>query len=331
MVQDRHFGGRMRRLKRSGATYAEARRRVLRALDDALRSTRDGEFTSRSTLADGARAWLAMFGSQVDRGSRSPSTLDLYQHVVDRHIIPGVGGLRLGEVTTAGLDRFVQAVLADKGYATAKLCRQALSGICGLLVRRDGLTANPVRDLSPIELDRDRVARAMTPREVRDWLAILDASPVAARWDLPELTRFMLATGVRLGEALGVRWSDVDLEHSTISIERTVVRLRGRGLVASRLKTRTSARVLVLPPGAWTCSRPGGCGWAPSTDRCSRTPKGATATATTSARRIARSGPGPGSTGSRRTPIARRWRRCSTARVPRRVVSPTSSGTPGCR
>ena len=249
MVQYRDFGGRMRRLKRSGATYAEARRRVLSALDDARRSTRDGEFTSRSTLAEGARAWLAMFESQVERGSRSPSTLDLYQHVVDRHIVPGVGGLRLGEVTTARLDRFVQAVLADKGYATAKLCRQALSGICGLLVRRDGLATNPVRDLSPIELDRDRVARAMTPREVRDWLAILDASPVAARWDLPELTRFMLATGVRLGEALGVRWSDVDLEHSTISIERTVIRLRGRGLVASRLKTRTSARVLVLP--AW--------------------------------------------------------------------------------
>lgn len=140
-------------------------------------------------------------------------------------------------------------MLEDKGYATAKLVRQALSGICGLLVRRDGLATNPVRDLSPLEATRDGVARAMTPQEIRAWLGILDADPFARRWDLPKLTRFMLATGVRLGEALGVRWADLDLDAGTVSIERTVIRLRGRGLVASKLKTRASARVLVLP--AW--------------------------------------------------------------------------------
>lgn len=247
IVQYRAWDGRLRRVKRSGATFAEARRRVLTALDDRLASSREGEFTSRSTLREGAVAWLRMFEAQVERGVRSRSTYDLYEHAVHRHVIPGVGGLRLGEVTTARLDRFVQAVLDDKGYATAKLCRQSLSGICGWLVRRDGLASNPVRDLTPLEQGRDKVARAMTPSDIRQWLAILDASAVAKRWELPELTRFMLATGVRLGEALGVRWEDVDLEHSTVSIERTVIRLRGRGLVASRLKTTSSARVLVLP------------------------------------------------------------------------------------
>lgn len=247
LVQFRGWDGRLRRLKRSGATFAEARRRVLAALDEQLATSREGEFTSRSTLREGALGWLAMFEGQVERGSRSRSTYDLYQHAVERHVIPGVGSLRLGQVTTARLDRFVQAVLEDKGYATAKLCRQALSGICGWLVRRDGLSSNPVRDLTPLEQNRDRVARAMTPRDVREWLAILDADARAQRWDLPELTRFMLATGVRLGEALGVRWEDLDLEHSTVNIERTVIRLRGRGLVASRPKTASSARVLVLP------------------------------------------------------------------------------------
>ena len=249
MVNYRDFGGRLHRLKRSGATKAAANRRLMKALDDALQIAKSGEFTSRSTLADGARVWLELFESQVARGTRSPSTLDLYRHVVERHLLPGVGQLRLGEVSTSRLDRFVQSVLEERGYATAKLVRQALSGICGLLVRRDGLSRNPVRDLSPLEATRDGVARAMTPKEVRDWLGILDADPFAQRWDLPELTRFMLATGVRLGEALGVRWADLDLDQGTVSIERTVIRLRGKGLVASRLKTSASARVLVLP--AW--------------------------------------------------------------------------------
>jgi len=250
MVNYRDFGGRLQRVKRSGRTKAAAARSLNKALDALLRADRDGEFTPRSTLAEGAQAWLTMFKGQVERGTRSPSTLDLYRHVVERHVLPGVGGLRLGEVTTPRLDRFLQAVLERRGYATAKLCRQALSGICGLLVRRGGLAFNPVRDVTPLEQDRDRVARALTPKEVRAWLAILEADPVARRWDLPELTRFMLATGLRLGEALGVRWTDIDFERGTVNVARTVIRLRGQGLVASRLKTRTSARVLALPTWA---------------------------------------------------------------------------------
>ena len=41
----------------------------------------------------------------------------------------------------------------------------------------------------------------------------------------------MLATGLRLGEALGVTWSDVDSAASTIAVRRTVVRVKGGGLV----------------------------------------------------------------------------------------------------
>ena len=88
-------------------------------------------------------AFLVMFEGLVVRGRRSPSTLDLYRDAIDRHIVPGVGSLRLGEVSTARLDRFIQSVLADRGYATAKLVRTVLSGICGWLVRRDGLGCQP--------------------------------------------------------------------------------------------------------------------------------------------------------------------------------------------
>ena len=62
----------------------------------------------------------------MQRGSRSPSTLDLYRHAVERHVIPGVGALRLGDVSTARMDRFLQSVLDTSGYATATLCRTVL-------------------------------------------------------------------------------------------------------------------------------------------------------------------------------------------------------------
>jgi hypothetical protein len=103
---------------------------VLKAVKQALGADGD-EFTARSTFHEATAGWLAMFAGQVERGARSPSTYDAYRDVVRRVVEPGVGSLRLGEVTTPRLDRFVQAVLVDRGHATAKLTRSVLSGICG--------------------------------------------------------------------------------------------------------------------------------------------------------------------------------------------------------
>lgn len=247
VIYYRDFSGRRRRVKRGGKSKADARRKVLLAVQDVLAAPLDSEFSPRSRLADGAKVWIADFEGLVARGKRSPTTLDMYRYVLERHVIPGVGSLRLGELTTARLDRFLRSIQKTNGYAAAKMCRQVLSGICGLLVRLDALSANPVRDVSRLEVDHDRTARAMTPQEVRAWLALLDGHPFAVRHDLPELGRFMLATGLRLGEALGVRWSDVDPDRGTVRIERTVIRVKGQGLRASRLKSRASFRVLSLP------------------------------------------------------------------------------------
>lgn len=247
-VRYRDYAGRGRRVKRSGSSKAAASRNVLRAVREALGADGDGELTSLSTVQEAARGWLAMFEGLVERGARSPSTLDEYRYVTDRVVLPGIGSLRLGEVTTPRLDRFVQVVLADRGFATAKLCRSVLSGICGWLVRRGALPVNPVRDLTPLELDRDRTARALSVEEMRAWLAVLDASEFAERHDLPELARFMLATGLRLGETLGVTWADVDLATGTLAVRRTIVRVKGQGLVAKRVKSRASERGLLLPP-----------------------------------------------------------------------------------
>jgi len=146
----------------------------MRAVREALGADQDAEFTARSTLEEAAAGWLTMFAALVQRGARSPSTLDEYRDQVARVIVPGVGSLRLGELTTQRLARFVQAVLAERGSATAKQTRSALSGICGWLVRRGAPRVNPVRDLTPLEQNRDRTARALSVEEMRRWLVVLD-------------------------------------------------------------------------------------------------------------------------------------------------------------
>ena len=138
-------------------------------------------------------------------------------------------------------------VLRERGRATAKVCRSVVSGVCGLAVRRDALRSNPVRDVGNLERGERRSARALTAVEAQEWLRVVDADPYAVRKDLPDLTRFLLGTGVRIGEALGVGWSDVDLVGGLVSIRSTVVRVKGVGLVAKSPKTEAGVRVLQLP------------------------------------------------------------------------------------
>ncbi len=79
------------------------------------------------------------------------------------------------------------------------------------------------------------------------WLALLDADEYARRLDLPGFARFLLGTGLRIGEAVGARWEDVDVDAGTLSVRRTIVRVAGVGLVARKPKTRSEVRVLGLP------------------------------------------------------------------------------------
>lgn len=248
-VRYRDFGGRLHRIKRLGQTKAAASRRALNAVDEALAVGRGGVFSRTSTYRAGLEGWMRMFDALVERGRRSPTTRDLYANVTNRLIIPRIGDLRLGELTPPVLDRFVQGILAEKGTATAKLCRSVLSGSCGWLVRQGGLATNPVRDLTPLEVYDKGAAKALALDEMRRWLRRLDGDEFARRHDLPELSRFMLATGVRIGEALGVTWADVDLVVGVVQVQRTIVPIAHVGLVAKSVKSKKSERGLVMP--AW--------------------------------------------------------------------------------
>jgi integrase len=60
---------------------------------------------------------------------------------------------------------------------------------------------------------------------------ILDGSELACQADLPDLVRFLLGTGCRIGEALALTWPNVDLERHLINIDSTLIRVKGQGLL----------------------------------------------------------------------------------------------------
>ena len=200
----------------------------MKAVERQLALGRDAELTPRSTLADGAKGWLAMFEAQVARAAgRRRRWMRTGTRSRSRWSPAWAAAARRGDdgsarpVPPGDVER--EGVRDGEGDPDRSV------GICGWLVRQDGLPTNPVRDVTPLEMDRDRTARALTPKEIREWLAVLDADEYAQRKDLPELARFLLATGLRLGEALGIRWTDIDMDRGVMSVERTVLRIKGRG------------------------------------------------------------------------------------------------------
>jgi integrase len=245
-VYFRNPQGLRKRLEATGASKTAARRLLIKKYEEAMSAGGAG-YTRQSTFAQVAADWLESLDELVAAGRRSPRTVALYRHVLDRHLLPGLGALRLSELTSARMDQFIRDRRRSSGYSVAKLCRSVASGVCGFAVRRDVMRYNPVRDVEALESPTTREARALTDEECRAWLAILDGSAVARAADLPDLARFLLGTGCRIGEALALTWPNVDLERHVVNIEATLIRVKGQGLMMKRPKTKSGVRVLRVP------------------------------------------------------------------------------------
>lgn len=245
----RDFDGVTRKVSKTGKSKTAAERELKRSLTERVRVA-GGAVTADTKISEVAELWFQDIRSGVDAGSRSPTTADQYRSTLDRHVLPGMGALRVREATVPAVDAFLTALRRNKGVATTKTARSVVSGVLALAVRHGALSANPTREASPIEGGLKKAPRALSREEREQWLRQLEADAKASRWDLPDLSRFMLATGVRVGEALAVCCSDVDLEAGTVSVDFTVVRVKGKGLVRKSTKTQYGERTLPLPSWA---------------------------------------------------------------------------------
>lgn len=243
----RDFDGHRRYVVRNGPTRAQAERRLREALRDRGR-TETPPVPTDSRLHALAVRWLA----DVDDSELAAGTKRLYRFTVHAYVLPGLGELRLREITVPAIDRLLASVHTDHGPGAAKSTRSVLSGILGLAVRHGLLTTNPVRDAPARRTARTaRGPRALTAEEASLLRERLAADPAAARQDLPDLVDFLLGTGLRIGEACALRPLDVDLDAATLTVTGTVIRERGRGLVIQDVpKTTAGQRTIALPPRA---------------------------------------------------------------------------------
>jgi integrase len=245
----RDYDGKTRPVERWAKTKAAAERSLKKALAE-RKGPSGNSLTRDSRFKEALAQWFAKFQALADAGKRSPSSVDTYRSIMDRHVLPGLGELRIHEMSVARIDAFLSALWRSVSVDTAKTARSVISGALRIALRDKALDTNPVREVEPLEAGRKKSPRALTLEERILWLEMLESDPKAVKRDLPDLSRFMMATGVRIGEALAVYWEDVDFEAGTVAVNYTVIRVKGIGLIRKSTKTEAGERTLLLPQWA---------------------------------------------------------------------------------
>lgn len=142
------------------------------------------------------------------------TTLRTYRNLLDKHILPHMGGMLLQEITTNSIQRFFNEH-AHMAQSTARQMRILLHEICAAAVENGYLAKDPTCSKRLILPNRKKMREALPTMDFLDVLANLPRlAPREAT-----LLALLTYTGMRRGEALGLQWGDLDFDAGLISVE----------------------------------------------------------------------------------------------------------------
>ncbi len=147
-----------REVTATGTTKAAAERALREKLVDRATPTRQA-ITADTTVAKLALLWLKYLR---DEGRIEATTINEYERVLSKVVIPELGGLRLREITTSRLDLFLVRLRATSTSRQRKT-KVVMGAMLGMAVRHDALAVNPVQQTSRIHREKSET-RSLTPR-----------------------------------------------------------------------------------------------------------------------------------------------------------------------
>jgi integrase len=185
-----------------------------------------------SLIGEFAETWHA---GLTDR----PRTKDGYRYHLDKHLLPRFRRRKLPALTTDDVAKLV-ADMTAAGFKpwTIRGTLTTLSAMYQQAVRKRLVASNPVRGLEKKERPKLKQTRKriLDENEIRQLLANAGG--------YRPLIALLLFTGVRLGEALGLTWADIDTDEGFVRVREQLGRDRRR----VELKTDSAVRDIVLVP-----------------------------------------------------------------------------------
>jgi integrase len=230
------------------SVYGKSQREVR----DKLKAVRDRVDNGAPATDDkmALAAWMKRWRETTLAASdRKEATRSLYASLSRKHIEGGViGPVPLAKLRPSDVEKLILALRsADLADSTVRQIYTVLRlGLDGAV--RDGLLA------------RNPAASVQRPGVAHKEAAHLDRQRVTELLTAAESSRYQLAlvliatTGLRRGEALALRWSDIDLDAGVARVRDTVQRIDGK-LSTGPVKTERSRRAIPLSPAMVTMLR----------------------------------------------------------------------------
>src|SRR5215469_1869444 len=227
------ISGKRKRIVVYGKTLQEARDKLLKA----MQQVRSGISVPDESWKLGA--YLEYWLEQVVRHNRRPATYALYEMNIRLYLIPCLGTRRLSRLSVAAVQMFLNQRL-EKGDSIRKvqIMRTVLSAALTRAVREELIPRNVARLVELPQWQRGTI-RPWTADEAKQFLALARPDPLYAAFVL------LILYGLRRGETLGLRWTDIDFAAGTIQVRQQLQRIRGQ-LVLGPVKTRASQRDMPL-------------------------------------------------------------------------------------
>jgi integrase len=175
--------------------------------------------------------------------SLEESTWSSYARNLRRHVLPRIGDLQLTDIDAGHLNRMYAELrqCGNLGYnkggplspRTVRYVATILGEALGAAVEWDRLARNPAQKAKPPRA-KDAKAPPMktwTGAQLERFLALAEGNRYHPAWF------FLATTGVRRGEALGLRWSEIDFDASTAALRATLTAVEHQIKVNHRTKT----------------------------------------------------------------------------------------------
>jgi integrase len=233
--------GRGKRKHFLGHTRAEVAAKLAEALADQNKGI--PIVSSNQNVSQYLKYWLSSIKTSV-----RPKTYESYDLNV-RRMVPLFGRQRLSALKPATIER-AYADLLESGLSrrTVVQVHTVLHNALKKALQWGLLGRNPCDAVSVPRPERTEM-KTLSQVEARSLLAATKGEDLHALWAV------LTTAGLRLGEALGLKWEDLDFEANRLVVRRSLQRQKGKGLVFVEPKTSKSRRTVYFPEGTGVALR----------------------------------------------------------------------------
>jgi integrase len=168
------------------------------------------------------------------------NTQRFYRNAIKNHITPALGNIKASSLSAKSIESLLRDMAARQlGAGTIKGVKASLSAAFNDAVRLGDLTRNPMKNVKMPDIQ----SKPSKPLLRNDWEKIY----LEAMKDPYMHARIEVAgmLALRPGEALGLRWADLNGQKSTLRVARQVQRIKGRGLVVKAVKQKKERTLLI--------------------------------------------------------------------------------------